>query len=350
MGECQEADDVLQVTRDTVVLSLRLAGHEIADAPERIVQAIQSEELSRAIRDTLEAEGRRLAARQLRGETISTEDGQRVLQQLRSAGSSAVEHSVQHQIEASSRYREVERRLQRLERAFQCSPVGIFVDENKTWLYIIASGLALGGVAALYVTRTGDSVASWMTDFSARRLRSIRIGRLEAGTERLRFVPSERVVEVQPFLTVRQWREVRTTFRLNAVFRADAVEAVRGGVDLSVPLARGVSVSASGMVGGTRQVSQGAPTGAMRLVYDLHMGVTIAGPPEFPGLRVHNEFFVRQDEANRSVGGASQVEYDFRHGLSGSLRASGSHRQPLDIAGNEQTEWSVQAGLTWRFQ
>ena len=53
MGECQEVDDVFQVARDTVVLAIRLVDREIGNTPRRIVQALESEELSRAIRDTL---------------------------------------------------------------------------------------------------------------------------------------------------------------------------------------------------------------------------------------------------------------------------------------------------------
>ena len=46
----------------------------------------------------------------------------------------------------------------------------------------------------------------------------------------------------------------------------------------------------------------------MRLVYDLRMGITVQGPFEIPGLHVRNEFFVRQDETNRSVGGTGEVQ------------------------------------------
>lgn len=46
----------------------------------------------------------------------------------------------------------------------------------------------------------------------------------------------------------------------------------------------------------------------MRLVYDLRMGITVQGPLEIPGLHVGNEFSVRQDEANRSVGGTGEVQ------------------------------------------
>ena len=46
----------------------------------------------------------------------------------------------------------------------------------------------------------------------------------------------------------------------------------------------------------------------MRLLHDLRMGITVQGPFEIPGLHVRNEFFVRQDETNRSVGGTGEVQ------------------------------------------
>jgi hypothetical protein len=46
----------------------------------------------------------------------------------------------------------------------------------------------------------------------------------------------------------------------------------------------------------------------MRLVYDLRMGISVQDPVEIPGLHVRNEFSVRQDETNRSVGGTGEVQ------------------------------------------
>jgi hypothetical protein len=136
------------------------------------------------------------------GQQITSADGTRVARAVGEAAGTTVLQNVQQQVENSSAYHDVQASLRRLEGAFRCSPMGVFVSENSTLLYIVASGLALGGATALYVTRAGDLPAGWATDFAARRLRSIRLGRLEVGTQALRFVPSERIVEVQPFLIV----------------------------------------------------------------------------------------------------------------------------------------------------
>lgn len=352
MSECQEQSDLTATARDTVVLILHLADREIANVPDRLRHALESEELARAIRTTLEAEGRRLAQAQQSGQTITNADGQRVLQAVGGAAATAVGQDVRQQIEASSGFHQAQQQLRRLEAAFNCSPMGIFVDQHQALLYIVASGIAIGSATALYVARTGDTFASWATDFAARRLRSIQIGRLEVGTEALRFVPSERVVEVQPFLNVQTWREVRLGLRLHGVFREEQVQTATAGGEIVVRPTRGVTATLHGNVGMQRPVGQGGALGASQLVYDAGLAVQIAGPPEAPNLRVRSEFFLQQDLERRRVGGAGTVEYDLGRGVSASLRGSGAYTQPLagGVPGRGQTEVSVQAGLVVRFQ
>lgn len=349
MSECQEQDSVSGAARDSVVVMLRLADRTIASSPERILAALQSEELSRVIRQVLEAEGRRLAEMQNSGQPITNADGARVARTAGEAAGTAVLHNVQQQVESSSAYKDVQTSLRRLEGAFRCSPMGVFVSENSTLLYIVASGLALGGATALYVTRSGDLPAGWATDFAARRLRSIRIGSLEVGTQALRFVPSERVVEVQPFLSVSLWREIRTTFRLNVAFQQDQVQTATGGVDISVPLHRGVTLTGRASGGVQQPLVSGVRTGPLQPTYDLGLGVTIAGPPEAPGLRIRSEIFLQQQDGVQRAGASGQVQYNFGGGLSGQVGASGQYTQPLRGPEPARTEVRVQAGLTFQF-
>ncbi|MCL6502223.1 MAG: hypothetical protein K6T86_06020 [Pirellulales bacterium] len=240
--------------------------------------------------------------------------------------------------------------LRRLEQAFRCSPTGVFLDENSTWLYIVAAGLALGGATALYVTRSGDPVASFSTDIAARALRSIRLGSLTVGTEGLRFVPSERIVEVQPFLSFRAWRQVETTFRLHALFQQDQLHTARGAAELVVPLGRGSRLQATAGGGVARAEGSGGVAGPLQPVFDLRLAISVAGPPEAPGLRVRSEAFFTQDTAQRQVGGSRRLEYDLARGVTAHLQASATHTTPLRPGGSGGPEYSVRAGLTVRFE
>ncbi len=243
----------------------------------------------------------------------------------------------------------MQRSLRRLEQAFRCSPMGVFIDENSTWLYIVATGLALGGAVALYVTRSGDPVASFSTDMAARALRSIRLGSLTVGTGGLRFVPSERVVEVQPFVSFRAWRQVETTFRLHALFQQDQLHTARGAAELVVPLGRGARMQAMAG-GGVARAQVPGPPGPLQPVFDLRLAISVDGPPEAPGLRVRSEAFFTQDATQRQAGGTGRLEYDLRHGFSAHARGSITHTTPLQPGGRGGLEYSVQGGLTVRFE
>lgn len=349
MCECTEHDDVLGASRETVVLAVRLLDQELGETPQRIARALEGEDFKRAIREVLEAEARRLAELQVRRQEITNEEGEHLLRALAESGSRAVLQSVQSQVEASSKYQQVKLSLQRLEKAFRCSPMGVFIDENSTWLYIVATGLALGGAAALYVTRSGDPVANFSTDLAARTLRSIRLGSLTVGTSGLRFVPSERVVEVQPFVSFRAWRQVETTFRLRALFQQDQLHTARGTAQLVVPLGRGVRLQATAGGGMARAPGSGGP-GPLQPVFDLRLAITVAGPPETPGLRVQSQAFLTQDTTQRQAGGAGRLEYHLGHGMTAHVQGSAAHTIPLQPGRRGGPEFSVQGGFTARFE
>ncbi len=90
MSECHEHDDLLDATRETVVLAVRPLDHELASDPQRIARALEGEELRRAIREALEAEARRLAEMQVRGQESTNEDGVRLLRALGESSGRAV--------------------------------------------------------------------------------------------------------------------------------------------------------------------------------------------------------------------------------------------------------------------
>lgn len=156
---------------------------------------------------------------QLRGQEITNEDGARLLRALAERGGCALLQPCNRRWRPRPQYQQVPRSLRRPEQAFRCSPMGVFIHENSTRVYIVATGLAVGGATALFVTHGGDPVASFSTGMAVRAPRWIRVVSLTVGTSGPRFVPLERVVEVRPFVSFRAWRKVETTFRLNTLFQ-----------------------------------------------------------------------------------------------------------------------------------
>jgi len=81
----------------------------------------------------------------------------------RSVGKSFADTASSHlkkQILHGDEYRKVKHSVKQLQCSFNNSPVGVFIDKNKGWLIIIASGLAVGAATAMYVFREGDFVAN----------------------------------------------------------------------------------------------------------------------------------------------------------------------------------------------
>lgn len=306
MSEC---DDVLGATRDVIVLGIALVGDEMQRSPQRLLEALQSQRLRVTVEQALRKEGERLAQQQARGEATTPEDGTRMLGRLGEAAGTAIGEEVLAGVQRSSLYREAERRLRRLECAFQNQPVGIFLSENPAVLYIVAAGVALGTATAMYVTRSGDVPASWATALAQQHLRFRPIGNLEIGADEITFRPEESEVGIRVFATA-TWRRVETTFKANALFHQDTVAQVGASGQLSVRVDRRREIGLRGALSvGRYRPEGGGPGGPLGsdLNAQLRMLLTVRGSGSQPTISASLAV-----EAARTTGPGAGTRTDVR--------------------------------------
>jgi hypothetical protein len=245
MADEPQAGGVVDKASETIVLGVELVGAELDRLPERLAKALTSAEFQQAIRNALDD----FALNRLKKtpSALTPADAQALAEAVLKAGEGSVSQQVLDGIKKSSHYQALDQSLKDLTDALKKSPMGVWVDRNKGWLYILGAGGILAGAAAMYVLRTGDDLTKRLMplvhDLSAS---FTPIGKLTltAGLASATFIPSERRIEAKTFVTAK-WEGIEAKFNL-AVTAAD--KQVTASVDghILIPITKSLSLQPGG--------------------------------------------------------------------------------------------------------
>jgi hypothetical protein len=237
---------------ETLVLGIELVGAEIDNLPSRLITALQSADVQGAIKKALND----FALDKLKATptTLSAQDGQDLAQAVAKAGGEAIGQNVLDGITNSSHFQALDASLKDLTAALKKTPMGVWVDKNKTYIYIVAAGGVLAGAAAMYVTRSGDDVTKRVMPLIKDLSTSFTpIGQLtlKAGVESVTFVPSKRYVEAKTFVTA-EWENIEVKLNLG-VTAADRNVTVTAQGQILIPVTSGVKLTTGGSYDSSNQ-------------------------------------------------------------------------------------------------
>lgn len=344
MEKCGEG--VLDAGLDVIALGFELADGTAEKLPEMTLQLFQDDAFRKSITAALAAEGKRLSALLNQGKEVSNQDGQKVLRSVSRAAQKSSEKWVEEQIKKSSDYKAMEKGLETLQCRFKESPVGVFIDENKGFMIVLASGLAIGGAVALYTTRSGDWVASKAAGLASKQLRFKVLGNIELGAKNLVFKPSERHVEMTTFATTK-WKSVKTTLDLQVSFKEDALAKATASGEVEVDVTKRASLTGKASVGHV----QPANPGEKPVVYDLSVGAKLTGGDSNSKLSLQIRGFVTQEPTRQSVGGAGDLTYGLSGGKGGApgvnlkLGVKGGRTRTFVPGGSDQQQNTFETKL-----
>lgn len=311
MEQC--GDGVIDASSDVIALGFRLGTNTAKRLPAMGLNLFQDPAMQKAISDALSKEGKRLVEAQRKNQPITNADGIKVLGSVgKSVGTSAQKWAMK-EIEKSSDYKALEKSLKNLECSFKKSPVGVFIDENRGLLIVFASGLAIGGAAAMYTARSGDWVGSQLAEIASKPLRFKLLGNLEIGAEKIEFKPSDRVVEVTTF-TAAKWKAVKTSLNLNIGFKEDALAKTSATGEVIIDVAKSTSLIGKGMIGYMR------PKDPWHQSLNYNLGLGLKFDEEFKNskLKLQVRGYVTQEPTQRSMGGAGDLTLGITGGGSSS--------------------------------
>jgi hypothetical protein len=167
--------------------------------------------------------------------------------------------------------------------ALKKTPVGVWVDEHDTVVYLVAAGAALSGVVALYALHTGDVVTDTLLPLLDNK--QVKWQGYTFGVTSLRLEPSKGGGELKGFVT-KSWKKVEVKLDLMGKVVGGHVKAVGGGVQVIVPVEDAkvtASATATANTDGTGSLGIGVSVEKGKLKIDVLAEARKLALPKGPG-------------------------------------------------------------------
>lgn len=149
---CARLSDIVA---DTVVLGMKYEHEGGQDLEPRLVQAMKLPEIHRALKEALEYQAEETVAKT--PSPFSYEESNRFSNSVLQRGFRPARQDVIRQIKNSARFMELRKSAEAVVGILESSPTGIWYDEVKRIVYVIASGVIVAGAVVIYVVRPGDA-------------------------------------------------------------------------------------------------------------------------------------------------------------------------------------------------
>jgi hypothetical protein len=235
-GKCADFPGAAQ---DALVLGIKFAGDIAKDIDALLIDALKSEEVQNEIRKALQEHARDRV--QNTPVTFSGEEAKKLAIALISKSAAAVGQDVFNQVKKSPQYLRLKKSAEGVVDALRCSPTGIWFDQNKKTIYILAAGLVLAGAVGMYVTRAGDSVTEPFTKLMEnRKFISKPIGSIEVSAGGFRFVPSKREFQMELSVSA-DFKQIRTEITLAGHALDTSVNVASAGGRIIIPFGKAVT-------------------------------------------------------------------------------------------------------------
>ncbi len=341
MAEC---DDVLGTFKEVLILSLELVGagaeaggSAVGDLPSLVWESLQNEKVKKGLQDELIRQARALRAEAMNQTrppggnqqfSVATKHGDDALAPLKKIGSKAqgpAGKALLAEIKKTAEYKDLVGRVEKLRCSAGKTPVGIWIDEHKGLAIFVAVGIAVGGLSAMYVTRSGDLPAEYLLKV-AKGPYKYKVGKLDLGTKVLKFEPSTRTIAIEQF-AVAKWKPLQAKIALQGL----AVEGEVGGTvttELVVPVNKRNKFKVTGSVAG----------GAAPNLRSFSV-IWTATPQAGLTATVQGGILHDMDGTSGSVGGAVKYKKDDL-----TITSSATHKRSPG-----QQETKVDFGLEWQF-
>lgn len=340
----------------TVTLAFRLVGDTATNIGSLLEDRRLQEAIAGALRteaETIMREQNALASGQAEASPVGGGDAaMRLLGAV--AGSEAVRNRARLRLENSAPYRRLSRSLNEFQCAFDQTPVGVFVNDNQTWLIVTGAVGAIAASAAMYYFESGDLPAQAVNLLDDTTL--IKLGRIELGTGNVSFTPSERRIDPELLATAR-WTHVTASVRLSSTFVDGSWDRAGGSTEIAVQVNRDVRLNLSGSgswmrdhdddtVGEQRRIEGSLQLGgSFRLSQRANLRINVTGTVADTAGQISGRLALRSglnlelDNAGRSV--------DLSLDLSSQTRSGENPEQPhFGPAGQDSR---VMLGLTLNF-
>jgi hypothetical protein len=211
---------------NTVVLAFDLADARIADMPGELSRSIQSAAVQDAIKKALFELA--LAKQRSGTTTITDREATSLASALGTGVAGAVGSDLIDHVRRTPEYQSLEQSLKTLEDSLRSSPLGVWIDRNAGVLYVVGAGIAIGGAAALFATKTGSSMVDLpISRLTGKAMQVYKLGTLSVAGQVLCFQPRTQTVGAA-LIATEQWERLQVGVQLGVVATGRDVGQVNG--------------------------------------------------------------------------------------------------------------------------
>ena len=231
---------VLPLAFDIVKTGGQLAVESVANFDQHIDKLLMSEKFKEAIRKSMRDAQRKIFFDSLNGVKLTEKQAENkkleaLLATVKKAGSAGVQTSIMNTV----RGQQLQQETVAFKEALECSPMGVWVDKNKTKLIVVGALGLIGGSVYMYKHRTGDDVA----DLSKNLLKgTFNAGAVTFDGKVTAVVPSKRTFGAEMSASY-QWQKVKTTAKINILAQENVADLSTTGT-ITIPLRPELSLTA----------------------------------------------------------------------------------------------------------
>ena len=210
------------------VLAFELLDTEIGRAPERVVDVFKNPKLLSAAQTAMLkfAKGRDPAA----GSVVTPEEFAKLRDSVIDGVKTAATDEYLKQIKASTKFKALEGQLDSFEKAFNSSALGVWIDENEGYLYVVGAALAVGAGVALYVTKPSGPVMELATkELAKQKFTIVKVGSLQLGVSGIMFEPKSDTYGGKLTGAI-NWQKLKIDLAFQLIAKGPGVQEVGGDV------------------------------------------------------------------------------------------------------------------------
>lgn len=213
-----------------VVLAFDLVGQQAANLPSLLEKSLADKSVQDAIKSALDTFMLKRMSSGASMNALTPKDAQDLLAAIANSAGGKLGDAALKQIKDSSGYKNLQKAVDDFQAALKNTPLGVWVDKNSGIVFVTGVVLAIGGVAALYATKTGGTVVNLAaSQLTNKPLQIFKVGKFTLQGQLLAFQPDKQTLGAGVIAT-QKWQQLQVSVTLGVVAAGPNVQQVNGQV------------------------------------------------------------------------------------------------------------------------
>lgn len=218
-----------------VVIVFDLPGDEIQNWPRLLQSSLMDKPVQDGIRSALDNFLVDRTASGLGMNDLTGKDGNDIVKAIYSSGRGKFQASALKQVKDTASYARLERAVVDFQNSAKISPMGVWVNKNRTMVFVAGLMLVVGGAVALYVTKTGGPVNNLVVDqITHNRVDVLKVGKFVLRGQLLAFQPDKQKIG-GALIAIERFEQVNVSLNVGVTATTSSVQQINGYTVVATP-------------------------------------------------------------------------------------------------------------------